>query len=392
MWGKKMNIQKVLANRLKKERESLDITLKEVSEKLEFNNYQTLSSIEAGEREIKAWELAKLAEIYGRDIDFFLNLESIQKEVRILWRSRETSPQKTKVERQFISICKRYQSLLKLLEEPNTPKTGSKLNIDKHELLAKSAFKKVENLANAYIRILDLGSRPSCSLPKILEEEMGIKIIFLPLESNISGGSTIDEEFGLAILVNSNDAPWRRNFDLAHEFFHLITWNDFSPEEIYQNDSLGKNRIEQLADVFSSTLLLPENEVRDEFEKRTVEKSISYLDLVHIARDFDVSIEALLWRLVNLGLLKRENIQEELEKKTIKDVDKKYRHSDWAETVKPHLSNRYISLAIKAFHLRKISKGKLAEYVGENYSAIPSFLKKYGYDENEDYTIAYRTA
>jgi len=387
-----MNIQKELANRLKKERESLDFTLKEVSEKLEFNNYQTLSSIEAGEREIKAWELAKLAEIYGRDIDFFLNLESIQKEVRILWRSPETSPQKTTVERQFISICKRYQNLLKLLEEPNTPKTGSTLNIDKHKLLAQSAFKDVEDLANAYIRILDLGSRPACSLPKILEEEMGIKIIFLPLDSNISGGSTIGEEFGLAVLVNSNDAPWRRNFDLAHEFFHLITWNDFSPEEIYQNDSLRKNRIEQLADVFSSSLLLPENEVRNEFEKRTVEKSISYLNLVHIARDFEVSIEALLWRLVNLGLLKRENIQEELEKETIKDVDKKNRHSDWAETVKPHLSNRYISLAIKAFHLGKISKGKLAEYVGENYSAIPSFLKKYGYDENEDYSIAYRTA
>lgn len=387
-----MDIQKELANRLKKERESLDFTLKEVSEKLEFNNYQTLSSIEAGEREIKAWELAKLAEIYGRDIDYFLNLEAVQKEVRILWRSPETSPQKTTVERQFISICKRYQNLLKLLEEPNIPKTGSKLNIDKHELLTQSAFKEVENLATAYVRILDLGSRPACSLLKILEEEMGIKIIFLPLDSNISGGSTIDEEFGLAVLVNSNDPPWRRNFDLAHEFFHLITWNDFSPEEIYQNDSLGKNRIEQLADVFSSSLLLPENEVRDEFEKRTVEKSISYLNLVHIARDFDVSIEALLWRLVNLDLLKRENIQEELEKGTIKDVDKKNRHSDWAETVKPHLSNRYISLAIKAFHLGKISKGKLAEYVGENYSAIPSFLNKYGYDENEDYSIAYRTA
>lgn len=387
-----MDIQKELANRLKKERESLDFTLKEVSEKLEFNNYQTLSSIEAGEREIKAWELAKLAEIYGRDIDYFLNLEAVQKEVRILWRSPETSPQKTTVERQFISICKRYQNLLKLLEEPNIPKTGSKLNIDKHELLTQSAFKEVENLATAYVRILDLGSRPACSLLKILEEEMGIKIIFLPLDSNISGGSTIDEEFGLAVLVNSNDPPWRRNFDLAHEFFHLITWNDFSPEEIYQNDSLGKNRIEQLADVFSSSLLLPENEVRDEFEKRTVEKSISHLNLVHIARDFDVSIEALLWRLVNLDLLKRENIQEELEKGTIKDVDKKNRHSDWAETVKPHLSNRYISLAIKAFHLGKISKGKLAEYVGENYSAIPSFLNKYGYDENEDYSIAYRTA
>lgn len=44
------------------------------------------------------------------------------------------------------------------------------------------------------------------------------------------------------------------------------------------------------------------------------------------------------------------------------------------------------------WRLGKISKGKLAEYVGKNYSEIPSFLKKYGYDENEDYSFAYRTA
>jgi len=40
----------------------------------------------------------------------------------------------------------------------------------------------------------------------------------------------------------------------------------------------------------------------------------------------------------------------------------------------------------------KISKGKLAEYVEKKYSDISSFLKKCGYDENEDYSIAYRTA
>lgn len=387
----KMNIQKKLANHLKKERESLDLTLKEVAKKLGFNNYQTLSSIEAGEREVKAWELAKLAEVYGRDTNYFLNLEPPQTDIRILWRSPETSPQKTLIGRQFISICKRYQNLLNLFNEPDASYTGLIFKIEKHRLLAQNAFKYVENLASKYIRILKLGYRPACSLPKILEEEMGIKIVFLPIDLNISGGSTIDNNFGRAVLVNANDAPWRRNFDLAHEFFHLITWDDFVPEEIYQDKDRGKSRIEQLADVFAASLLLPKEEVRDEFETRTDNKFISHLNLVEVARDFDVSIEALLWRLVNLGLLKKENIQEELVKGAIKDIDKKHRHTDWAETEKPHLSNRYISLAIRAFHLGKISKGKLAEYVGEKYSAISSFLIKHGYDENEDYSVAYRT-
>ncbi len=386
-----MNIQKKLANLLKRERESLDFTLKEVSEKLGFNNYQTLSSIEAGEREVKAWELAKLAKIYGRDIEYFLNLDVPQKEVRILWRRPETSPQKTIIERQFISICERYQNLLKLLGEPDVSKTGSKINIDKHELLTQDAFKCVENLAFKYASILNLGLRPACSLSKILEEEMGIKIIFLPMDDDISGGSTIDEDFGMAVLINANDAPWRRNFDLTHEFFHLITWEDFDPEEIYQDNTKGKSRVEQLADVFAASLLIPEKEVRDAFEKKTGKDSISYLNLVDIARDFDVSIEALLWRLVNLDLLRKEGIQEELEKGIIRDIDKKQRNTDWAEIEKPYLSTKYILLAIKAFFLEKISKGKLAEYVGENYSAIPSFLKRYGYDENEDYSVAFRT-
>jgi Zn-dependent peptidase ImmA (M78 family) len=258
-------------------------------------------------------------------------------------------------------------------------------------LLTKDAFKCVENLASKYVSILNLGLRPAYSLPKILEEDMGIKIIFLPVDSDISGGSTIDKEFGMAVLVNSNDAPWRRNFDLAHEFFHLITWEDFTPEEIHQDNTEGKSRVDQLANVFAASLLIPEKEVREEFEKKTDKDSISYLNLVDIARDFDVSIEALLWRLVNLDLLRKEDIQDELENGTIKDIDKKHRNINWAEDEKPYISTQYISLAIKAFHLGKISKGKLAEYVGENYSAIPSFLKRYGYDENEDYSVAYRT-
>ena len=387
-----MSIQKKLANRLKNERESLDFTLKEVSEKLGFNNYQTLSSIEAGEREVKAWELSKLASIYGRDMDFFLNLELPQKEVRILWRSPEIIPQKTLIERQFISICKRYQNLLKLLDEPSSTNSGLKFKIDKHKLLTQDAFKYVEDLALSYVSILKLGCRPACSLAKILEEEMGFKIIFLPMDYGISGGSTVDNNFGLAVLINANDAPWRRNFDLAHELFHLITWEDFSPDEIYLDEARGKNRVEKLADVFAASLLMPEEEVRDDFKKQSENKSISYLNLVEIARDFEVSIEALLWRLVNLGLLRKEDIQEELEKGAIKDIDKKHRHIDWTEAEKPYLSDRYISLAIKAFYLGKISKGKLAEYVGEKYSEVPSFLNKYGYDENEDYSVAYRTA
>ena len=79
-----MTKQIELSDLLKNEREELGFTLKSVSKKMGFNNYQTLSSIEAGEREVKAWELSQLANIYGRDIEYFLSSDSAQSEPEIL--------------------------------------------------------------------------------------------------------------------------------------------------------------------------------------------------------------------------------------------------------------------------------------------------------------------
>lgn len=106
-----------IASLLKSERELLGLTLKEVSERIGFANYQTLSSIESGKRGIKAWELAKLADIYGRDIDFFLLPEEGKNEVKILWRNPEESLKKEEIKRKFLLFCEKYKNLLKLLGE-----------------------------------------------------------------------------------------------------------------------------------------------------------------------------------------------------------------------------------------------------------------------------------
>ncbi|MCK4646943.1 MAG: hypothetical protein KAU46_11885, partial [Candidatus Aminicenantes bacterium] len=117
---------------------------------------------------------------------------------------------------------------------------------------------------------------------------------------------------------------------------------------------------------------------------------ISYLNLIETAREFGVSIEALLWRLVNLNLIKKDTVIKELERGSIKDVDRKHRNS-YLDGEKPYLSSKYISLAIKAFQMGKISKAKFAEYVDKKFSEVSSFIKKYGYDENEDYSVTFST-
>jgi len=65
--------------------------------------------------------------------------------------------------------------------------------------------------------------------------------------------------------------------------------------------------------------------------------------------------------------------------------------SDDQEEEKPFLSTRYVALAIKALELGRISKLKFAEYVGIPFSRVSSFLVKYGYNENKDYSLDFAT-
>ena len=95
----------------------------------------------------------------------------------------------------------------------------------------------------------------------------------------------------------------------------------------------------------------------------------------------------MLWRLTNLNLLNRKDVLKCLVEGNIKDIDKEMRITDRGE--KQYLSERYIGLAIKALHIGKITRARFAEYVDIAFSEVPSFLKKYGYSENEDYTIAF---
>ncbi len=382
-----MNRTKAIGALLKKERESLNYSLKYVTEKMGFQHHQILSKIEKGTREIKAWELVKLVEIYGRKIDFFLSgQQEVTQTSRVLWREPERTSETIQAERKLLLFCENYKKLLELTGENYTKTTFSPMSTVTKENFKNGKFDFVVELAERYRNQLNLGGRPSYSLCSVLEGNLGVLVLYLDL----NGGSAASTSGSVcnAILMNSRNAPWRQNYDLAHELFHLITWDVFSDEEIYSKPKSGnKNEVEQWAEAFASALLLPAEEVRRKFSRRVKGREITYMSLIEIAREFRVSIEALLWRLTNLNLLNRKDVLKCLKEGNIKDIDKEMRITDWGE--KQYLSERYITLAIKALHIGKITRARFAEYVDIAFSEVPSFLKKYGYSENEDYTIAF---
>lgn len=365
-----------LADRLRKARESAGLTLGEAASRLGFANYQTLSNIEKGEREVKASELALFARTY------FCNLNSLLmgddqplSSMYLLWRRAPTGERKNEIEAYIKNRFEQYHLIERLL--------GIDKDINSRLITVKLADIRtniqIDGLASKISNMLDLGSRPAFSLQKAMEQILQIKILFVKLSDFGSAASTIHPEFGAAIIVNNEEAPWRINFTLAHELFHIITWDTFSPAEMEINEQFFAE-IERKADRFASTLLLPEAEVRHELAKRVLEQKLPHSDLVDVAREFGVSTSALLYRMANLRLMSWEKANELSRNDELTMIDHRLRKDSSSEAP---VSERFILLSVKCLRKGLISRGKFAEILGIDRADIDELLKYRGLTELE---------
>ncbi len=369
--------QSVLNQRLMSARKAAGFSIAQAAQKLEFKNYQTLSSIEKGARSVNVHELVEMARLYGRKIEYFLEPETISDPVPLWRKTRKTDT--IKIQRQFVAFLENYSSLEQLLGLKRRWKDIQK-NYDRDDFYI-NGFEQAEKLGFQIHNLLDLGSRPSLNLMNILENKLRFKILHIPLENGVSGASVVDNTLGVGVLINANDAPWRRNFDLAHELFHIITWDVFSLEEI--GDGLTKTRPEQYADIFASSLLLPENHLREALKEITIDSNIRIVDIIELGKEFGVSTEAVLWRLVNLNIIKKATAQKLLKTPNFRDLDRDMRQELYGKEKPLKFPSRFISLACRCLMEGKISRGTFAEYLEIDRSEIDDYLAAAGfYEEN----------
>jgi len=374
--------EKVLDKRIMAARQSAGFSITEAAQKLGFNNYQTLSAIEKGARNINAHELIMMARLYGRTLDYFLESDVASDPVP-LWR-KTTKTDINQIQRQFLSFLESYSNLEHLLGLKRRWKDVQK-NYDRDDF-SVNGFEQADKLGSDIHNFLDLGSRPSLNLLNVLENKLRFKILHLSLGDGVSGASVVDNILGVGILINAKDAPWRRNFDLAHELFHIVTWNVFSPEEI--GNGTTKTRPEQYADIFASSLLLPETHLLDALKETATDNKIRFVDIIELAKDFGVSSEAILWRLVNLDRLKKSQVQKILDDPDFRDVDRTRRRSLYSEGKPSKFPSRFISLACSCMLEGKISRGTFAEYLEIDRAEIDEYLVEAGFMEQNYEKIA----
>ena len=123
-------------------------------------------------------------------------------------------------------------------------------------------------------------------------------------EEGISGAACRLPELD-AILIARQEAEGRRNFNLAHELFHILTWEAMPPEHVEEARDTGGNRVEQLANSFAAAVLMPEAVLkgRENWSNQEGEELIGRLN--EVADELHVASSALRWRLASLGYLKQ---------------------------------------------------------------------------------------
>lgn len=124
-------------------------------------------------------------------------------------------------------------------------------------------------------------------------------------------GFILRDNGAVIIGVNSGTSRRRQRFTIAHELGHLLMHEgrliiDHSVRVNYRDDvaSMATDNEEIQANAFAAALLMPEEWVRGASTRILSSTPQSREELItSLVREFDVSLEAMGFRLINLGIL-----------------------------------------------------------------------------------------
>ncbi len=257
-----------------------------------------MQQIESGQRRLTAEELVVAVREVDVPLDIFTSPLLIAGEARFSWRRDADTPVSDldAFERQAGEWIGTYGELRAMIGDPVSP------IVHRLNLTRASSYEDATDSGEAVARLLELGPVPSRDLAQAMYDRMSILVLMVDAGEGISGAACLVRNLG-AVLVNRNEIPGQRSYDLAHELFHILTWDAMPPERLDDGEGSGKlqKRVETMAEKFASALLMPSWLLRSMTGDAT---DPAWLNAT--ATGLGVSAKALKWRMVDLGRIDRE--------------------------------------------------------------------------------------
>ena len=135
-----------------------------------------------------------------------------------------------------------------------------------------------------------------------IARDLGLSVYQDPRMPQEIAGKIVREDrgspAGFSIYINANDPPRRRRFTLAHEIAHFVLHRDLIGDGLI-DDGLYRSKLggayERQANRMAANMLMPPALLRGFFRGGTTK-------IAPLAREFDVSADAMRIRLEDLGL------------------------------------------------------------------------------------------
>lgn len=263
----------------------------------------TLVAIEKGQRRVRLDELQNLTGIYRTTINELLRQEPIQ--INLLPQFRKVSESEDATVEHAVYLLNdlvraevELEQLLgisrSVVYPPETP------------ILPGNVKLQAEQDALDLRQWLGLGLNPINDIVSLLELQLGARVYVRRLPTNISGLFAFDDAVGPCILLNANHPRDRRANTAGHETGHFMSTRKSA--DVLDDATSETAREERYANAFGRAFLMPARAVKQKFQDVTAgASSLSRRHIIVLASYFGVSREALVRRLEELGLIKRDS-------------------------------------------------------------------------------------
>ena len=262
-----------------------------------FKDRQTVSAVETGVRALSAAELVVAVEKLEVGLDYFTDPFRLDGEARFSWRQSGVPVDRL---RAYEQTAGRWIGAYRALAAEvgwRAPLLRRALGLTK-----ASSFEDAMAAGERFSEELSLGPVPAAGLASAMEADLGILVLMVDAQEGISGAACRLPELD-AVLIARGELAGRRHFDLAHELFHILTWDAMPPEHVEDASDIGVGRVEQLANNFAAAVLMPSSALRefDDCARLDMNELIARLNAV--ADALQVTSSALRWRLAALRRL-----------------------------------------------------------------------------------------
>ena len=344
----------VFAQRLVNARKMRCLSQRELSERLDIQlSANAIAKYETGKMMPTSEVQAALAIALGVDVDYFHHPFTVSIPANA-WEFRKRKSLGTK------QIAAIQQSATDQMERINDIEQVCNINqpfqLDYSDT-SVATFLQADAMARRLRRELGLGNAPVFA-PIELLESLGVRIVEVEADEKFDGTSTKADNTPLVVL-NATYPPERKRFTLFHELAHLILRFEIGAD------------IEHLCNTFASEMLIPISVLYTRLGNHR--KTLTLEELKGLQRDYGISIEALMYKAHQHGIIddayfKHFNIK--LNKKTNVNYREQVRESLW----QPETTTYLRRLVLQALSNELITPAKAASLLGVEVDSINNLV------------------